>query len=84
MIKRGALDIEEIIAAEIHDADYKPLPIGPCQERAAFEAEFSKPPYEWHLARWGENGAWPGHYIGYHVETAWQGWLASAQHRRAK
>lgn len=51
-------------------------------ERAAFEAEFSQSPYEWSFNRHPERGSWPGQYVTYHIETAWQGWLASAKHRR--
>jgi hypothetical protein len=42
--------------------------------RAAFEAHFSKPPYQWGFGRFAEYGAWPGHYRNYAVQCAWEAW----------
>ncbi|WP_158534286.1 hypothetical protein [Paracidovorax avenae] len=43
-------------------------------ERAAFEAVFSAPPYEFDMMRHPENSAWPGNYLSYHVHCAWDAW----------
>lgn len=43
-------------------------------ERAAFEAVFSAPPYEFDMARYRENSPWPGNYCIYHVRCAWDAW----------
>ena len=48
------------------------------QLRAAFEACFSKLPFEWELSRYGEDSAWPGDYQKYEHQCAWEGWLARA------
>ena len=46
------------------------------QERAAFEAHFSKPPFEWEFHRYGEDSAWPGNYQQYEHQCAWEGYQA--------
>ena len=48
-------------------------------ERKAFEACFSKPPFEWEFHRYGEHSAWPGNYQIYDHQCAWEGWKARAE-----
>lgn len=45
-------------------------------ERAAFEAIFSAPPYEFLMDRHPANPAlaWPGRYKDYNVRCAWDAW----------
>ncbi len=44
--------------------------------RAAFEAHFSRPPFEWRFSRYTDKQAWPGAYVHYHIECAWESWQA--------
>jgi hypothetical protein len=46
------------------------------QIRGDFEKEFSAPPYEFSLKRYGEDGPWPGNYRDYSLQCAWCGYLA--------
>ena len=52
----------------------------PVCEREAFEREMSKPPFEFCLDRWPDDGsyAWPGNYAAYHTQCAWDAWQARA------
>ena len=50
--------------------------------RAAFEAKFSQPPYEFEMDRYDDEGPLPGSYRVYHVQYTWEGWQAGAQHER--
>ena len=52
------------------------MPTDAAQARAAFEAEFTKPPYEFSMARYKVHEAWSGNYRSYNVECAWAGFLA--------
>lgn len=45
--------------------------------RAAFRKIFANPPYEFGMARYTEDStSWPGNYVSYHVECAWQAFNA--------
>lgn len=46
-------------------------------QRAAFEAHFSTPPFEWEFHRYGEQSAWPGNYQNYDHQCAWEAWKAA-------
>lgn len=48
--------------------------------REAFEREMSKPPFEFCMDRWPDDGsyAWPGNYAAYHTQCAWAAWQARA------
>jgi len=53
----------------------------PVGEREAFEREMSKPPFEFCMDRWPDDGssyAWPGNYAAYHTQCAWDAWRARA------
>ncbi len=53
----------------------------PVGEREAFEREMSKPPFEFCMDRWPDDGssyAWPGNYVAYHTQCAWAVWQARA------
>lgn len=46
--------------------------------RAAFRKIFANPPYEFSMARYTEDStSWPGNYVSYHVECAWQAFNAA-------
>ena len=46
--------------------------------RAAFRKIFANPPYEFSMARYTEDStSWPGNYLSYHVECAWEGFNAA-------
>ncbi len=48
-------------------------------ERARFEEWAISPPREWDIYKYG-NGAensWPGQYLNYFVQCAWEGWQAA-------
>lgn len=49
-------------------------------EREEFEREMSKPPFEFCIDRWPDDGsyAWPGNYAAYHTQCAWDAWQARA------
>jgi len=53
----------------------------PVGEREAFEREMSKPPFEFCMDRWPDDGssyAWPGNYVAYHTQCAWDALQARA------
>lgn len=52
----------------------------PADEREAFEREMAKPPFEFCMDRWPDDGAyvWPGNYVAYHTQCAWGAWQARA------
>ena len=52
----------------------------PVCEREAFEREMSKPPFEFCMDRWPDDGsyAWPGNYAAYYAQCAWVAWQARA------
>lgn len=55
-------------------------------ERAAFEATFSKAPYEFDMARWrmdDPKAPWPGNYKRYNVQCAWEGYQVGASSQAA-
>ena len=54
------------------------------QELAAFEACFSKPPFEWNFKRRGAESAWPGSYLKLEQEYAWQGFKMALELERSK
>ena len=57
------------------------LTAAPVGEREAFEREMSKPPFEFCMGRWPDDGssyAWPGNYAAYHTQCAWDAWQARA------
>lgn len=46
--------------------------------RAAFRKIFANAPYEFCMSRYtDDNSAWPGDYVAYHVECAWQAFNAA-------
>jgi len=48
-------------------------------ERRDFEACFSKSPFEWEFNRHAQGTfPTPGWYVPYHIQCAWEGWLARA------
>jgi hypothetical protein len=50
--------------------------------RKAFEAWISAPPYERDVVRFIEHdaaSAWPGQYMDYEVELAWEAWQEGAR-----
>ena len=56
------------------------LTAAPVCEREAFEREMSKPPFEFCMDRWPDDGSytWPGTYAAYHTQCAWAAWQARA------
>ena len=56
------------------------LTAAPVCEREAFEREMSKPPFEFCMDRWPDDGsyAWPGNYAAYYAQCAWVAWQARA------
>ena len=58
----------------------EPSPAAPVGEREAFEREMSKPPFEFCMDRWPDDGsyAWPGNYAAYYTQCAWVAWQARA------
>jgi hypothetical protein len=56
------------------------LTAAPVCEREAFEREMSKPPFEFCMDRWPDDGSysWPGNYAAYHTQCAWAAWQARA------
>lgn len=48
-------------------------------ERKAFEAWISQPPYEHMCDRRGNESAWPGSYKNYATEMAWEAWQERAR-----
>lgn len=50
-------------------------------DRDDFEAVFSKPPFEFSMERYDEDGTWPGNYKQYHCQCAWEGWQEKARAR---
>jgi hypothetical protein len=49
-------------------------------QRERFEAWAAKPPREFDLDRFDDGGAWPGNYVAYNVECAWQAWQEAERH----
>jgi hypothetical protein len=46
--------------------------------RELFRKIFANPPYEFSMARYMEDStSWPGNYVSYHVECAWQAFNAA-------
>ena len=45
-------------------------------EREAFEAWITAPPFEKDIHRGDENSDWPGAYTDYRVHLAWDAWQA--------
>lgn len=43
-------------------------------QRERFEEWVAKPPREFDLDRFDDDEAWPGSYVAYNVECAWQAW----------
>lgn len=56
------------------------LTAAPVGERERFEREMSKPPFEFCMDRWPDDGSysWPGNYAAYHTQCAWAAWQARA------
>ena len=46
-------------------------------DREAFEAWISGPPYECEVTRFPEGSAWPGNYRAVSVDLAWFAWQAA-------
>jgi len=78
----GATDkaLALITADHIPDAGKMIETAAPVGEREAFEREMSKPPFEFCMDRWPDDGAyaWPGGYAAYHTQCAWGGWQGRA------
>ena len=49
--------------------------------RKAFEAWITAPPYEKSLATIAASGGWPGQYVDYAVQLAWEAWVAGRVER---
>lgn len=47
-------------------------------ERETFDAWIKAPPYEKITATIAGDGMWPGQYVSYEVQLAWEAWHASA------
>ena len=73
-----AEQVDDINAAESFTSVTKTA--APVCEREAFEREMSKPPFEFCMDRWPDDGsyAWPGNYAAYHTQCAWDAWQARA------
>lgn len=52
--------------------------------RDEFEAWAKAPPREWDCYRHPQDAsqAWPGQYMQYHVQSAWEAWLAARGERQ--
>lgn len=46
--------------------------------RREFERWAKEPPREWPLRICPESGAWPGQYMPYYVQCAWEAWCEAA------
>ena len=46
-------------------------------QREQFEAVITAPPFEKFIDRYGDDAAWPGQYIDYGVQLAWDIWQAA-------
>lgn len=68
--------------AQIKQPTSPALPRTPCSPlRKAFEAWISAPPFERRITRNSDDAtkhAWPGHYLEYEVQLAWDAWDAAA------
>jgi hypothetical protein len=53
-------------------------PLSEEQEREAFEAFITRPPFERRTHRLGGFSSWAGHYVEYMVQLAWEAWKARA------
>lgn len=43
-------------------------------ERDNFEVWASAPPREWDMTRHSNASAWPGQYVDYYAQCAWEAW----------
>jgi hypothetical protein len=53
--------------------------------RKAFEAWIMEPPFEASIVRYSQDAkqsAWPGQYLSYPVQLAWEAWQAASQQRK--
>ena len=73
-------DAGEMVDDHLPDAGKMIETAAPVGEREAFEREMSKPPFEFCMDRWPDDGAyaWPGNYAAYHTQCAWDAWQARA------
>ena len=73
-------DAGEMVVDHFPDATKMIETAAPVCEREAFEREMSKPPFEFCMDRWPDDGsyAWPGNYAAYHTQCAWAAWQARA------
>ena len=73
-------DAGKMVVDHFPDATKMIETAAPVGEREAFEREMSKPPFEFCMDRWPDDGsyAWPGNYAAYHTQCAWAAWQARA------
>ena len=73
-------DVKKMVVDHFPDATKMIETAAPVGEREAFEREMSKPPFEFCMDRWPDDGsyAWPGNYAAYHTQCAWMAWQARA------
>ena len=73
-------DAGKMVVDHFPDATKMIETAAPVGEREAFEREMSKPPFEFCMDRWPDDGsyAWPGNYAAYHTQCAWMAWQARA------
>lgn len=73
-------DAGEMVVDHFPDATKMIETAAPVGERELFEREMSKPPFEFCMDRWPDDGsyAWPGGYAAYHTQCAWAAWQARA------
>ena len=73
-------DAGEMVVDHFPDATKMIETAAPVGEREAFEREMSKPPFEFCMDRWPDDGSysWPGNYAAYHTQCAWAAWQARA------
>ena len=53
-------------------------------DREAFEAFITAPPFERSASRFDDRGAWPGGYINYETDLAWKAWQSATAHERER
>ena len=50
------------------------------EDRISFERWISRAPFEKDVSRWGDDASkygWPGNYMTYEVQLAWEAWEAA-------
>lgn len=67
---------KRISRREVDNISYSEWEAMKLTNRQAFEMWAQEPPREWSVARQAEQGAWPGQYVIYPVQCAWEAWCA--------